>query len=280
MRMKGSDAANLYCVYNTINLIEERYDQQIPIQELEEVSNYSYRNIQRIFKYTCGETIGGYQQRLRVENAYKLILYTRESLTAIALKVGFANLASFSKAFKQHFGVSPKLAKSGKAELFIATNLIPVKAEGELKPEMVYLPPLKVYYKSTFIQYTNHEIELLWSDFVKHTFPLRDTEYFGVVGDEPLIRDELACKYDACASQPAADEKLPAKMIFGGRYARFIHPGKYEDIDETYRKIYANWILDCGLEFSHSPIIEHYIRHADNTGSEEEQLTAILLPIS
>jgi len=277
--MTSADIANLYCVYNTINLIEQQYDQPISIKAIEEVSNYSYRNIQRIFKYSCGETIGAYQQRLRVENAYKLILYTKESLTTVALKVGFANLASFSKAFKQHFGISPKLAKSGKSQLFNITNLIPVKAEGELKPEIVYLPPLKVYYKSTYIQYTNPEIELLWSDFVKHTFPLRETEYFGIIADEPLIRDELACKYDACASQPAADEKLPAKTIMGGRYAQFLHKGKYDTLDDTYQKIYAGWILDCGLEFSHSPIIERYIKHIDNTEREEDQLTAILLPL-
>jgi len=277
--MTSADIANLYCVYNTINLIEQQYDQPISIKAIEEVSNYSYRNIQRIFKYSCGETIGAYQQRLRVENAYKLILYTKESLTTVALKVGFANLASFSKAFKQHFGISPKLAKSGKSQLFNITNLIPVKAEGELKPEIVYLPPLKVYYKSTYIQYTNPEIELLWSDFVKHTFPLRETEYFGIIADEPLIRDELACKYDACASQPAADEKLPAKTIMGGRYAQFIHKGKYDTLDDTYQKIYAGWILDCGLEFSHRPIIERYIKHIDNTEREEGQLTAILLPL-
>lgn len=277
--MTSADIANLYCVYNTINLIEQQYDQPISIKAIEEVSNYSYRNIQRIFKYSCGETIGAYQQRLRVENAYKLILYTKESLTTVALKVGFANLASFSKAFKQHFGISPKLAKSGKSQLFNITNLIPVKAEGELKPEIVYLPPLKVYYKSTYIQYTNPEIELLWSDFVKHTFPLRETEYFGIIADEPLIRDELACKYDACASQPAADEKLPAKTIMGGRYAQFIHKGKYDTLDDTYQKIYAGWILDCGLEFSHRPIIERYIKHIDNTEREEDQLTAILLPL-
>lgn len=277
--MTSADVANLYCVYNTINLIEQQYDQPISIKALEDVSNYSYRNIQRIFKYSCGETIGAYQQRLRVENAYKLILYTKESLTTIALKVGFANLASFSKAFKQHFGISPKLAKSGKVQLLSTTNLTPVKAGGTLKPEIVYLPPLKVYYKSTFIQYTNPEIELLWSDFVKHSFPLRETEYFGIIADEPLIRDELACKYDACASQPAADQKLPSKIIMGGRYAQFLHKGKYDTLDDTYQKIYAGWILDCGLEFSQNPIIERYIKHVDNTEREEEQLTAILLPL-
>jgi len=277
--MLVSDTANLYCVYNTINLIEQHYDQTISIQEIEEVSNYSYRNIQRIFKYSCGETIGAYQKRLRAENAYKLMLYTKDSLTAIALKVGFANMASFSKAFKQHFGVSPKLAKSNKTLLFSSTNIVPIQSGSILKPEIIYLKPLRVYYQRTFTQYTNSGIELLWSKFINHGFSSPETEYFGLIADEPLIRDELACKYDACASTQAVNKKLPLKTIMGGRYAQFLHHGTYETIDDTYQKIYAGWILNCGLEFSHTPIIERYIKHADNTNKEEEQLTAILLPL-
>ena len=91
--------------------MEKNYDQPVSVKELEDISHYSYRNIQRIFKYSCGETIGAFQQRLKVENAYKRILYTQENLTSIAIEVGFANIASFSKAFKQHFGISPKAAK-------------------------------------------------------------------------------------------------------------------------------------------------------------------------
>ncbi|WP_228407690.1 MULTISPECIES: helix-turn-helix domain-containing protein [Chryseobacterium] len=55
--------------------------------------------------------MGAFQQRLKVQNAYKRILYTQESLASIAVEVGFSTIESFSKAFKQHFGMSPKEAK-------------------------------------------------------------------------------------------------------------------------------------------------------------------------
>lgn len=270
---------NLYCIYNVLNLIENKYDQYISIKELEEVSNYSYRNIQRIFKYTCGETIGAYQQRLKVENAYKLILYTKSSLTAVALQVGFSNLASFSKAFKLYFGISPKEARLNKESLFIEKCLVPVVSGERLNPEITYIKPLKIYYESTTTPYVNEDIEGLWENFIKHDFQDRNTEYFGIIADEPLIKEELSCRYDACSSQPSKLTKLPSKTIFGARYAQFIHKGKYETIDETYRKIYAGWILDSDLEFAYTPIIEKYIKHTDNTNHEDEQLTAILLPL-
>ncbi|REC47500.1 AraC family transcriptional regulator [Chryseobacterium pennipullorum] len=270
---------HLTCIYRVINFIEQNYDQPISVKELEDISHYSYRNIQRIFKYSCGETIGAFQQRLKVENAYKRILYTKENLTSIALEVGFANIASFSKAFKLHFGISPKAARLSKEQLLSRENLIPVTSEVLLEPEIVYLKPLQVYYQSTTTYYNNEEIEVLWEKFMKNEFPDSGTGYFGVIADEPLIKTEINCRYDACATLQALHKKLPAKKILGGRYARFTHTGSYETIDETYTKIYSRWIFNSGLEFSHTPIIEHYERHSLHPDHLDEQLTYILLPL-
>lgn len=277
--MNGNSAANLYCVYNTLHFIESNYDREISVKELEAVSNYSYRNIQRIFRYTCGETIGAYQKRLRAENAYKMMLYSKESITSIALSVGFANLASFSKAFKQIFHCSPKEAQSNKKLLFSKAGITPVESAVVLNPGIIYLPPTKVYYESAFLAYENEQIELLWSRFMQNEFPEEGTAYFGLVADEPLIREDLACRYDACASVQAKHKSLPSKTIQGGRYAEFIHAGSYETIEETYKNIYAGWILESDLEFAHTPIVERYLKHADNTESQENQVTSILLPI-
>jgi AraC family transcriptional regulator len=278
--MKNEASANLNCVYNTISLIEKNYDQVIAVEELEEVSHYSYRNIQRIFKYTCGETVGAYQKRLRVENAYKMMLYTNANISSIALKVGFANLASFSKAFKQHFGIAPKEAKSQKEPLMAKAEIFPVGAIQLLKPEIVYLRPLTVYYGTAFINYIDEEIEALWDKFMLNEFPEQGNEFYGIIADEPLIRENLKCRYDTCSAMQAKNVRLPSKTIGGGKYAQFIHPGGYETIEETYTKIYSGWILNAGLEFGPSPVIEKYIRHPDNTDSADEQLTYILLPLN
>ncbi len=277
--MEGNQLANQYRVASTLNFIENNYDRPISIKELEAVSHYSYRNIQRIFKYTYGETIGAYQQRLKVEHAYKLLLYTKESITAIALTVGFANLASFSKAFKQHFGFSPKEAKANKEVLFSKADIAVAEPGQQLQPERIYLPPTLVYYESAFIPYNHEAIEQLWSRMMQYEFPHRDIEYFGVVADEPLIKEELNCRYDACSSVQAKHKELPSQWIPGGRYAQFIHYGAYEHIEETYKKIYSGWILTTELEFATTPIIERYLKHPDNTAGEEELVTCILLPL-
>ncbi|MBB2147505.1 AraC family transcriptional regulator [Pedobacter gandavensis] len=277
--MKANSSTNLNCVYNTLSFIEKNYALDISIKELEEISNYSYRNIQRIFRYTCGETIGAYQKRLRVENAYKMILYTHNNISSIALAVGFANLASFSKAFKQHFNLAPKQAKQQKTPLLAKADIFPIEAATQLKPEIVYIPPFKVYYKSAFISYEHEEIERIWDSFMQNEFPSNENEFYGIIADEPLIRESLSCRYDTCSAMAATTTRLASKMIAGGRYAQFTHYGSYETIEETYTKIYSGWILTTKLEFGNTPVIEKYIRHPGNTIAVHEQVTFIWLPL-
>jgi AraC family transcriptional regulator len=270
---------NLEAIYNTLALIEKKYNDTITVEELERVSFYSYRNIQRIFKYACGITIGGYQQQLKVENGYKLILYSPNSLSSIALTVGFDSLAAFSKAFKQHFGVSPKEARLNKTVLFEAHKIVPCAADTVVECTIVYRSALKIYYQRTETHYQNEDIEGLWEQLMALDFPKNGVEYYGTIMDEPLVSNTIKCRYDACASVCPKDKNLPSKTIFSGKYAQFLHHGSYETIDETYTKIYARWILTTQLAFDASPIIEHYIKHNSNTENEADFLTAILIPL-
>jgi AraC family transcriptional regulator len=270
---------HITAIYDTLSFIERKYNEPITIQALEQISFYSYRNIQRIFKYACGVTIGGYQQRLKLENAYKLILYSKSSFSEIALEVGFETLASFSKAFKQYFGFSPKMARLNKPILFEANKIMPILPDGVLKYEIVYLPALKIYYHRTETHYLNDEIEGLWEQLMAFDFPKNGVEYFGSIVDEALITDKIKCRYDACASVQPTTKKLPSKIIFGGKYVRFMHLGSYATIEETYKQIYGGWILTTQLEFSSTPIIEHYIKHDSNTLDSKDFVTAILIPL-
>jgi len=64
------------------------------------------------------ESIGAFQKRLELENAYKKLIYTNESISTIAYAVGFDSLKPFSKYFKKQFAHSPSDAQSEKASIF------------------------------------------------------------------------------------------------------------------------------------------------------------------
>src|SRR5258708_600333 len=63
-------------------------------------------HLSRAFRKTCGETLGEYVRRRRVEEADRALV-SDLSLAEIALHAGFCDQAHFTRVFRRHFGVSP-----------------------------------------------------------------------------------------------------------------------------------------------------------------------------
>ena len=105
-------------IQHIIKFIEDNHNTNISTKELEKISNNSYRNLQRIFKTIFKESIGAFQKRLKLENGYRKIIYTNNTISDIAIEVGFQSVHSFSKSFKKHFNISPSIARNQKENLF------------------------------------------------------------------------------------------------------------------------------------------------------------------
>jgi AraC family transcriptional regulator len=58
-------------VQHIVKFVEDNYYRNIPINELEDIGCYSYRNLQRIFQNIFKETIGAFQKRLKLEKLTK-----------------------------------------------------------------------------------------------------------------------------------------------------------------------------------------------------------------
>jgi AraC-like DNA-binding protein len=62
--------------------------------------------VSRVFRRICGETLGEYVRRRRVEEADRA-LSSDLSLAEIAAETGFSDQAHFTRVFRHHFGVAP-----------------------------------------------------------------------------------------------------------------------------------------------------------------------------
>lgn len=264
-------------IIRTIQFIEENYNREISIQEIERVSCYSYRNIQRIFKHTCNETIGEFKTRLKLENAYKFLIYNKEDIKNISSMVGFETPSSFAKAFKQHFSITPSEARIRK-ELIFEKNYITIPSKPiDIPFETLKKNSIEVYYSRVIAPYDSDEIELLWKKFTKLLFPADNTQYYGVIADETLITEDIKSRYDACSDKPAFNTNLPIKKIFGGKFVKFTHVGSYKTIEQTYKTIYSHWMLNSELEFSNNATIEHY-SYVDEHNADNN-ITCIYIPL-
>ena len=67
--------------------------------------NSSY--LAQMFHKYYGETIGGYQRRLRVEFARQKLANTDASLCDVVLLAGFSDQSHLTRIFKRYMGVTP-----------------------------------------------------------------------------------------------------------------------------------------------------------------------------
>lgn len=81
------------------------------IKKLEELApkfNYSYGYLSGLFQRTTGKTLSEYHKHRKMETGKALILEKKKRISEIAEMLGY-NLYSFSKAFKNTYGISPKI---------------------------------------------------------------------------------------------------------------------------------------------------------------------------
>ncbi|MCA8002737.1 AraC family transcriptional regulator [Burkholderia metallica] len=95
-------------------------DQDIPLDALEERFGISRRHITRLFREGTGVSIGAFQQRVRYENACRLLTETDLPVGEVAFRVGFGSGAALAHAMRRIAGHSPttiraKLARSIKS---------------------------------------------------------------------------------------------------------------------------------------------------------------------
>ncbi len=94
-------------VNRVLDYLHENYAEDVSLQTLATVANFSEFHFHRIFKAHLGESLYKYIQRIRIEKAANRLTYeSGKSITEIALDCGFTNSASFARTFKEYFSVS------------------------------------------------------------------------------------------------------------------------------------------------------------------------------
>jgi len=103
-------------INRVINYIEDNIDEELSLEVLANIADFSRFHFHRIFGAIVGETLNQFIQRIRVERAAtKLAASPKLSITDIALECGFSGSATFSRAFKETFQMTPSQWRSKKS---------------------------------------------------------------------------------------------------------------------------------------------------------------------
>ncbi len=99
-------------ISNVLIFIEQHIGESLNIADLAKVSYLSPTQLKKNFKKQLGVTVLQYISSVRMEKAQALLTHTDYPLRIIGEQVGYKELSTFSRKFKQHFGISPKKFKN------------------------------------------------------------------------------------------------------------------------------------------------------------------------
>jgi len=91
-----------------LEYIEKNIDKKISIDELAQICKISKFHFIRRFKKVYSETPYGYIERVKVNKAKSLLLYTHHSVDEISVLVGFNDTSTFIRSFKNFTNETPR----------------------------------------------------------------------------------------------------------------------------------------------------------------------------
>lgn len=274
--------------------IDEHLDDPLDLSALADLAHFSAFHFHRLFAAWMGETLGVYRQRRRHEVAARRLADAPElSVLEIALSVGFGSGEAFARAFKAHFGLTPRAWRAGSPErqaAYLAAereglrqlkrnldqDIGPDLAEdGDLRHssppgistmqvEIRTLAPQRIVYMRHIGPY-GPGLTRFWSErfmpWVQAAgLPLRPS--YGIGLDDPHITPPGHCRYDAAMQVDAEfvppDGGASIRVLPGGRYAVARFEGTGAEIGPAWTELFRGWLPSSGLRCDDRPCFEYY----------------------
>ncbi len=96
-------------VQSAMAIMESEYDRELTISDIARQLHLHRSYLSTIFREVTGQSPQQALTQLRMNRAAELLREHGCSVSVTALSVGFADVFSFSRAFKRHFGVAPRV---------------------------------------------------------------------------------------------------------------------------------------------------------------------------
>lgn len=94
-------------VENLKRYIEDNLEYTLDLSLLARMFHYNEKYLGRLFKRKTGESFSAYVNARRVERACRMLQGGSDSITAIAIRVGFNSVSYFNRCFRARMGMSP-----------------------------------------------------------------------------------------------------------------------------------------------------------------------------
>ena len=291
-------------IHKVQDYIETHLYESISLEELAAVAGFSKFHFHRIFKGIMEEPLSQYVNRLKLERAINLLIHRPDmTITDIAYHFGFADSAVFSRAFKNHYKVSPayyrneysknckdpyKLSDYNEGVSKIQCKSKDSKVYGNV--EILMIDNIKTAYvryigayKDLALSFSELLDKLLKYANEQDLIKFEKTKLLTLYHDHPEFTKAQQLRTSLCITLPddvvvKENSDIGSMIIPSGKYAvgHFdIFQNQYSD---AWDFIYGEWLLNSGYRPRDSFVFELYLNDPKNH-PQNKHLVDIYLPI-
>lgn len=94
-------------IKNAIRIFADHIEDPVQIADVADALAMSERHLARCFRQATGQTPLKYYRLMRLKKARQKVLYSTQSITEIAVSVGYASSAPMARHYAEAFGVNP-----------------------------------------------------------------------------------------------------------------------------------------------------------------------------
>jgi AraC family transcriptional regulator len=258
--MSTSESALVRAVW----YIESHLTEAVSLGEIAAVAGISKYHLARSFAFAVSQAPLGYSRARRLSLAATALQGGARDILSVALDAGYASHEAFTRAFRDHFGLTPEAVRSGVA--FDLTLLKEPIIMAESKSASLAKP--RIEQRGAFAaaglsrRYAMHErgkIPSQWESFVPHIGSIPGQNGMTAYGicynsDEDGNMDYM------CAVEVTDAGRVPTELqtlkIPVAKYAVFTHGGHVSAINATWGAIFADGL--AGQALAEGPMFERY----------------------
>lgn len=242
--------------------IQANLDQDLALESLADRAQLSKFHFHQLFRDATGETPKAYVERLRLEWAALQLRIRHVKVLDLALECGYRNHETFSRAFRERFGASPRDYRNECPRRPRFERAADVTSSPELSAtRIVRLAPMTVGFIRHLGPYElvspDHFTRLLaWSQPRAGGTPL----LLGIARDAPGITPADKIRFDCCVQVPAPFDsrgEIACQETPSGEHAITDYVGSW-DTGPAYRAIIERLRNRPNLEMIGLPALEFY----------------------
>lgn len=252
---------NIYQILNEITAyIDQHIEEKINYNDLSRIMGVSSYTMQRVFSVIVGVPLSEYIRKRKLSCAAFDLMNSSLKVIDVAIKYGYENATSFSRAFTSFHKVRPSgVTKNTRLKQFPRVIFDEdIKIKNDIEYSVVELPKLILYGKG--IRTNNSEIAKDAPLFFAHILKKYKDKYgfpsYGMIAYQDETREE--CSHYYCLYEQKIDE-FECVIIPKSKWLKFtIFSYEAKDIQETSHQFYEEFLPSCKYSLREIPELEYY----------------------